>query len=188
VATYSRGMRQRLGIARALVNAPRLVFLDEPTLGLDPAGQRDLLDIVRRVARERGTSVILSTHLLQEADELCDKVAIMHRGRIIKQGTTTEVRGGARDVTRARISVSPEAHDEAVRILRATGEVEDVTTIEARRGAFQVAFRADGREGRLSGTRTFIALQDGGVRVLEFDAQPRRLNDAFLELTQEASA
>ena len=67
-------MRQRLGIARALVNEPRVVFLDEPTLGLDPAGQRQMLDVVRRIASERGATVLLSTHLLAEVEETCSRV------------------------------------------------------------------------------------------------------------------
>ena len=66
-------MRQRLGIARALVNEPEVVFLDEPTLGLDPAGQRQVLDLVRRIARERGATVLLSTHLLAEVEEACSR-------------------------------------------------------------------------------------------------------------------
>ena len=71
IATYSRGMRQRLGIARALVNDPHVVFLDEPTLGLDPAGQRQVLGNVRRIASEHGAAVLLSTHLLAEVEENC---------------------------------------------------------------------------------------------------------------------
>ena len=67
IGTYSRGMRQRLDIARALVNQPQVVFLDEPTLGLDPARQRQVLDIIRRIAEERGATVLLCTHLLAEA-------------------------------------------------------------------------------------------------------------------------
>ncbi|MEP7224884.1 MAG: ABC transporter ATP-binding protein, partial [Actinomycetota bacterium] len=82
IATYSRGMRQRLGIARALVNEPRVVFLDEPTLGLDPAGQRQVLSTVLQIARERGATVLLSTHLLTEVEEVCSRVLILNHGRV----------------------------------------------------------------------------------------------------------
>src|SRR5262249_30200130 len=81
LATYSRGMRQRLGAAGALVNEPQLVVLDEPTLGLDPSGQQQLLDLVARISRERGATVILSTHLLDEVEQTCDQVLILNRGR-----------------------------------------------------------------------------------------------------------
>lgn len=91
VAGYSRGMRQRLGIARALMNRPEVVFLDEPTLGLDPAGQRQVLDIISRVVRDRGATVVLSTHLLSEVEEICDRVVILNRGRIVADGTVADV-------------------------------------------------------------------------------------------------
>jgi len=91
ISTYSRGMRQRLGIARALVNEPQVVFLDEPTLGLDPAGQRQMLATVRRIAGERGATVLLSTHLLVEVEETCSRVMILNRGRVAAEGTVAEV-------------------------------------------------------------------------------------------------
>jgi ABC-2 type transport system ATP-binding protein len=91
ISTYSRGMRQRLGIARTLVNEPRVVFLDEPTLGLDPAGQRQVLGTVSRIAGERGATVLLSTHLLAEVEETCSRVLILNRGQVVAQGTVSEV-------------------------------------------------------------------------------------------------
>src|SRR5207247_640087 len=86
IATYSRGMRQRLGVARALVNGPRVLFLDEPTLGLDPAGQRQILALISGVARERGTTVILSTHFLDEVEEACSRAIILNRGEVLAAG------------------------------------------------------------------------------------------------------
>jgi ABC-2 type transport system ATP-binding protein len=103
IASYSRGMRQRLGIARALVNDPEVLFLDEPTLGLDPAGQRQVLELVREVASERGATVLLSTHLLAEVEETCTRVLILHRGRLVADGTVAEVVARA-DSESARLS------------------------------------------------------------------------------------
>lgn len=91
IATYSRGMRQRLGVARALVNDPRVVILDEPTLGLDPAGQDQLLELIGRIARDRGATVVLSTHHLDEVEQTCDRLLILHRGRVVAEGTVAEV-------------------------------------------------------------------------------------------------
>ena len=91
IATYSRGMRQRLGIARALVNDPQVVFFDEPTLGLDPAGQRQVLRLVEGIARERGATVVLSTHFLGEVEDTCSRVLILNRGRVVAEGTVAEV-------------------------------------------------------------------------------------------------
>src|SRR5262249_39650629 len=85
VGGYSHGMRQRLGIAAALLRDPRLLLLDEPTTGLDPAGMRDMRDLVRRLASE-GITVLLSSHLPGEVEELCNRVAITRKGRIVYEG------------------------------------------------------------------------------------------------------
>jgi ABC-2 type transport system ATP-binding protein len=91
VSTYSRGMRQRLGIARALINEPALLFLDEPTLGLDPKGQRGLLILLKDISRNRNTGIILCSHLLSEIEEVCDEVVILRSGAIVASGTVAEV-------------------------------------------------------------------------------------------------
>ncbi|MCO5222445.1 MAG: ABC transporter ATP-binding protein [Thermomicrobiales bacterium] len=91
VKTYSSGMKQRLLIARALINDPQILFLDEPTRGLDPASARELRQIVREMA-EHGTTVVLCTHYMEEADELCDRVAFLASGKIVALDTPTELK------------------------------------------------------------------------------------------------
>lgn len=88
--TFSKGMKQRLGLAQALINDPELLFLDEPTDGLDPVGRRDVAHIMRRL-REQGTTVFLNSHLLGEAERLCDRVAILKQGSVVRQGTVAEL-------------------------------------------------------------------------------------------------
>src|SRR4051795_2450796 len=90
VRGYSHGMRQRLGIAGALVRDPRLLLLDEPTTGLDPAGMRDMRALIHRLAGD-GITVLLSSHLMSEVEELCDRVAIVTRGRVIYEGALDEL-------------------------------------------------------------------------------------------------
>jgi ABC-2 type transport system ATP-binding protein len=119
ISTYSRGMRQRLGIARALVNEPQVVFLDEPTLGLDPAGQRQILATVRRIAGERGATVLLSTHLLAEVEETCSRVLILNRGRVAALGTVAEVAARAAAPRAARLRISAADEERARRALAA---------------------------------------------------------------------
>jgi ABC-2 type transport system ATP-binding protein len=127
ISTYSRGMRQRLGIARALVNEPQVVFLDEPTLGLDPAGQRQMLAIVRRIAQERGATVLLSTHLLAEVEETCTRVLILNRGRAVALGTVADVSARAAAPRAARLSIPAADKERALRALAAA----DVTILGA---------------------------------------------------------
>ena len=91
VKTYSSGMRQRLLIARALVNQPRVLFMDEPTRGLDPTSARELRALIARLATE-GTTIFLTTHYMEEADELCHRVAFLSQGRIVALDTPRELK------------------------------------------------------------------------------------------------
>jgi ABC-2 type transport system ATP-binding protein len=94
VGTYSLGMRQRLGIAQALLGAPDVLVLDEPANGLDPAGIYDLRALVRSLADDRGLGVFVSSHLLGEVEKVCDRIAIVHRGRALAEGTMAELTAG----------------------------------------------------------------------------------------------
>ena len=89
--TFSKGMLQRIGLAQALLNDPALVFLDEPTSGLDPVGRRLVRDMIADL-KKRGTTIFLNSHLLTEVEQVCDRVAVIHRGRIVASGTLEEVR------------------------------------------------------------------------------------------------
>lgn len=91
ITRYSKGMAQRVGIAQALLGDPGLVLLDEPTDGVDPVGRQQIREVVKEAAR-RGTTVFLNSHLLLEVEQVCDHVAILHQGRVIKQGTVEEIR------------------------------------------------------------------------------------------------
>ncbi len=94
VKTYSGGMVRRLELAQALVNRPRLLILDEPSIGLDPVARSDLWDRVRRLRSETGMTVLLTTHYMDEAEQLCERVALMHRGRIAAIGAPEELKAG----------------------------------------------------------------------------------------------
>jgi ABC-2 type transport system ATP-binding protein len=107
VKTFSHGMKQRLGIAQALLASPELVVLDEPTTGLDPQGMKDVRDLVVRLAREEGTTVFISSHLLHEIEQVATTVAIINEGRLAAQGTVGELLAGRQ--VRVRIDVTPAA-------------------------------------------------------------------------------
>ncbi len=109
VETYSLGMKQRLGIAQAILHKPRLLILDEPTNGLDPSGIHDLREHLLRLAREEGTAIFLSTHLLSEVEMLCDRIAIMKDGRIL------EIRKTAQEEV---LVIETDEHEKAVALLR----------------------------------------------------------------------
>ncbi len=183
IAAYSRGMRQRLGIARTLVNEPQVVFLDEPTLGLDPAGQRQVLELVRRIARERGATVLLSTHLLAEVEEVCSRVLILNRGRVATEGTVSEVARLAAAPRSARLRVAPERLDDALAAIGCAESVESVEPADGLPGSLVVWFAGS---GEAAGRETLRALADAGIPVFAFELEGARLSDAFLAMTESA--
>ena len=117
VAGYSKGMQQRLGLATAVLGRPELVILDEPTSALDPIGRREVRDLIRAL-RERGTAVLLNSHLLGEVEQVCDHVVILDRGRVVHSGALADVAVGAEvRVTLERID------DDAVAVLQGFGRI-----------------------------------------------------------------
>ena len=166
-STYSLGMKQRLGVAAALLKDPELVVLDEPTNGLDPAGMRDM----RRLVRELGASghtVLLSSHLLGEVQQICDRVAVIDRGRMVAESTVEELRGGGElliaaapsDIARERLESMPEVH-----------------AVRSYDGMLHV--RVDDRHTAAVNQ----ALVSAGVAVTGLRRDERQLEDVFLDMT-----
>jgi ABC-2 type transport system ATP-binding protein len=182
ISTYSRGMRQRLGVARALVNNPRVVMLDEPTLGLDPRGQRELLALVRRIATERGVTVVLSTHMLGEVETTCDRVLILHRGRVVADGTVAEVVRRAAAPRRCSLSVPPELRAKTADLLRAGSSSVTITDVGL---SLELADRVSERDASEAVLRPLL---DAGIPVTGFSVESGRLSDAFLAMTEEEAS
>jgi ABC-2 type transport system ATP-binding protein len=185
ISGYSRGMRQRLGIARALVNEPQVLFLDEPTLGLDPAGQRQILSTIRRVAEERGATVLLSTHLLAEVEEICSRVMILNRGRIVAQGTVSEVARQAGAPRSARLRVAADDIDRALTALTNAAAIEEAQVAGGQLGWMTVTLASnDGRTPDELVREALRALIEADVPLHSFELEGARLSDAFLAMTE----
>ena len=185
ISTYSRGMRQRLGIARALLNEPAAILLDEPTLGLDPAGQRQVLDLVRDVADRTGATVVLSTHALPDVEEVCTRVLILDAGRIAMSGTVGDVtramagRRGA--VLRVPVELVERATAALITLPGVTVEVaEDRPDLLK---VVRVAPRGADGDLDLAMNAALQAVVNSGVPVLSYEVEGARLSDAFLALT-----
>jgi ABC-2 type transport system ATP-binding protein len=185
ISTYSRGMRQRLGIARALVNDPVVVFLDEPTLGLDPAGQHQVLGILREIATGRGATVVLSTHTLPEVEAVCSTVLIMDKGRVITSGTVGEVTR----VVAAKRSGQLRVPVELVgRAREALAGLAGVAVEVANERADVLTISMNGADGRQNHSDTGMnaalrAVLSADVPVLSFEVESARLTEAFLAMT-----
>jgi ABC-2 type transport system ATP-binding protein len=187
-------MRQRLGIARALINNPRVVFLDEPTLGLDPRGQQELLDILRQIARQRNAGVILSSHLLSEMESVCDDVVIMNAGAIVASGTLAEVMGRAPQngalQNAVRVRVPAESVPQAQQILQKLPAVEQASSTDKSSGWMTVVLTEKGKGAAspdgLGRNKILEALIDAKIPIAGFETEGNRLQDVFLELTSKA--
>jgi ABC-2 type transport system ATP-binding protein len=170
VGGYSHGMRQRLGIAASLVRRPRLLILDEPATGLDPAGMRDMRTLIRGLAAE-GITVLLSSHQLPEVQELCDRVAIVDGGRVVYEGALSDLRrqGGAG----YRLRTSDDAR--ALEIARAQHGIGHPAL-----GEHGLAFEAQEHDvGELS-----LALGEAEVAILALTPELATLEDLFFRLTE----
>jgi ABC-2 type transport system ATP-binding protein len=187
ISKFSRGMRQRLGLARTLVNDPAVVFLDEPTLGLDPAGQRQVLGMVRDIAQRRGATVVLSTHTLPDVEEVCTSVMILDRGRIVVSGTVREVTSVVAAPRAGQLRVPFElvgqAKDALARVpgiaLDLTDERPDVIRISLT--VPPGAGSGDAEAGLNAAVRAVLA---AGVPILAFEVEGARLSDAFFTMTR----
>jgi ABC-2 type transport system ATP-binding protein len=186
IGEYSRGMRQRLGVARALVNDPQLIFLDEPTLGLDPAGQRQMLELIRDLARRRGATVILSTHFLDEVEEVCSRVMILNRGEVIAEGTISDILQRAAPAT-TRLRVPPELQTVALTALTRAEGVTSAAAIDSEQGWLTATFDIGwlNQHTQPGMNSALISLTAAEVQVLSFEREGGRLSDAFLALTEE---
>jgi ABC-2 type transport system ATP-binding protein len=188
IAHFSRGMRQRLGIARSLIGDPVVVFLDEPTLGLDPAGQASVLRMVEGIARERGVTVILSTHALADVEAICSRVLILNRGRVVADGTVADVARRAAAPRRGRFRVPVDARERAVAVLACAGGMEDVAPADGRADWVVATLDEDPAIPAAPHVRADAAMRvlaDAGIPVLAFELDGARLSDAFLAVTGE---
>ncbi|MCY0900900.1 MAG: ABC transporter ATP-binding protein [Firmicutes bacterium] len=172
VKTYSLGMRQRLGLAQALLHEPSILILDEPTNGLDPAGIRELRDHLRKLAREQGMAVIVSSHLLSEMELMCDRVAVIQQGKLIQVERMGDM-GLSGD---GALSTSFEVDDvgTAEQVLRQHFAAQVVTS-----GEHRVTLPLM----REQVPEAVAALTGEGVRLFEVKSQRKTLEESFLEMT-----
>jgi len=171
VATYSGGMRRRLDLAMTQVGSPQVIFLDEPTTGLDPRGRRGMWQIVRELVTD-GVTIFLTTQYLEEADELADRIAVLHRGRLVAEGTAAQLK---RRIPGGHVSLqfADVTHfDSAARILRPTARDNDALTLQV---------PADGSVKTLK--VLLDRLDQDSIEVETLSVHTPDLDDVFLALT-----
>jgi len=179
VKAYSMGMRQRLGVARSLLNDPELLILDEPSNGLDPSGMAAFRQMIRSFVELDGRTVFISSHLLDEVEKIADDIAIVHEGRLVLHGSVEELVAEGRQGLRLRV-------DDGDRAAAVAGGLPFVTGVE-RRGAGElgIAVTTLDDDSAIALTR---ALVEAGVGVAEVTRERESLEERFLEITGGATA
>lgn len=180
VKTYSGGMRRRLDLAASLLGQPQVLFLDEPTTGLDPRSRQDMWGLIRELV-DRGTTILLTTQYLDEADELADRIAVIDEGRIIAEGTTEELKSRVgNDVLELKITEDAQLGT-AVELLRPiaveapqTNDITDTITLPV----------TDGTHSLVEAVRD---LDQAGIELIDMHLRRPSLDDVFLALTGETS-
>ncbi|MFC9549363.1 ABC transporter ATP-binding protein [Rhodococcus sp. NPDC056960] len=168
--TYSLGMKQRLGVAAALLGEPDLLILDEPTNGLDPAGMAEMRELIVELA-DSGHSVMLSSHMLSEVQEICDRVGVISRGKLIVQSTMAELRGGTSLLVRA---------DPQERAATVLAELLGRAVVDTVGDALAVAVSPD------LAPKVARVLVDAGIDVHELSRRERSLEDVFFAMTSDS--
>lgn len=166
---YSLGMKQRLGVAAALLKDPELLILDEPTNGLDPKGMAEMRDLIRSLGRGERT-VLLSSHLMGEVEQICDRVGVIRHGKLVAEGSVAELRGEGGLLLRA------EPTDKAAHVAASISGVEDVITTDA-----TIRITADPEIAPEIARK----LVKANIRIKEIRPSQRSLEEAFFELTAE---
>ena len=177
IKTYSGGMQRRLDLAAALVHRPKIVFLDEPTTGLDPISREAIWSYVRELNRNEGVTFFLTTQYLEEADRLADTCAIMDAGKIVAQGSPSELKAAiGADVVTVRIEGGADEHARAETAIRQLEGVEDVRTVD---GSVVVYVR----DGASAIARIVLLLDGASLTAREVTLAKPTLDDVFLRAT-----
>ncbi len=176
VATYSGGMRRRLEIARGLIHSPQVLFLDEPTIGLDPQSRRVVWDMIERLRTETGLTISLTTHYMEEAELLCDRIAIVDGGKIIAIGSPAELKTMVKGADRIELEIKGEV-EKALAVIRTQANVHDASVDE--RGAIIISLD----DGAHAMPKLIGQLDEAGAEVSSIRLERISLEDVFLRFT-----
>jgi len=175
VDSLSRGMQQRLGLARVLIHDPKVLILDEPASGLDPRARIEIRELLRELKRMKKT-IMISSHILSELEEICDHVGIIEKGRLVFNGTMEEIRKRMGVQSRVRVRVAGK-QQQAFELLSALPQVQEVKMLDSH---IAVTFK-DGQKVDGIVARTLV---HGGIEVVSLEPEQLKLDDAFLHLTK----
>jgi ABC-2 type transport system ATP-binding protein len=178
VEKYSRGMKQRLHIAKALIHDPELVFLDEPTIGLDPGGARDIRNMVRQM-KEEGKTIFLTTHNMFEADELCDRIAVISKGQIVALDTPAGLKRSVKDISVIELQTYEATSAFVERLEKISGVTKVMSDLDSERQVIKVQTATPAE------VLAQVKAAAGDVTIIDETIKEPTLEDAYLRLVEE---
>jgi ABC-2 type transport system ATP-binding protein len=178
VEKYSRGMKQRLHIAKSLVNDPELIFLDEPTIGLDPAGARDIREMVREMEKW-GKTILLTTHYMFEADELCKRIAVISKGKIVALDSPSGLKRLVKDISVVELQTYGATQNFVEKLKSINGVIRVVADLESERQFIKI------QTPIATDVLTEVTQASAGVKIIDKSIKEPTLEDAYLRLVEE---
>jgi ABC-2 type transport system ATP-binding protein len=174
VETYSTGMKQRLKLAQALVHDPRLLLLDEPTSGMDPAGRKEMLELIQDIAKKESMNIIISSHLLPDIESTCRQVVIMNKGRIAAEESIADLKKDNFHLFEIKVVGTPAAFFERLQALRCQVQEDE-------KSMFKILLPTE-----ISPAALFSAAYETGVQIRHFRQSKTTLEDAFMNVIRES--
>lgn len=186
IANLSKGLKQRVGIAHAMMTDPQILILDEPTSGLDPNQIAEIRDIIRSIGKEK--TIIFSTHILSEAEATCDRIAIINKGQVVANDTTARLKQSATQASFIRLSLSGPSEAQAIELLKTiddTLEIKPLTTTEQDMVSFEIRGSHTSSTDSDRRSRIYLKIKETDWIMMELAKESQALEKIFQELTRE---
>ncbi|MDD4432114.1 ABC transporter ATP-binding protein [Haloimpatiens lingqiaonensis] len=182
VGQFSRGMKQRLGIAKALINKPEIIFLDEPTLGLDPRGQKEIQQLLSDINKNEKITIFITSHMLKDIEVMCNKVCIIQNGVLVEQGSIQELQ--KKYLTHYTLLIETDDNEKAIDVL---SEIEEIRQIDRCNEKLEVKFVKDLSEEKISNVKQKMIhkLYESGMDMKEMSVKTLSMEDIFFRATEK---
>jgi len=186
IANLSKGLKQRVGIAHAMMTDPEILILDEPTSGLDPNQIVEIRDIIKTIGKEK--TIIFSTHILSEAEATCDRIAIIHNGKMVADDTTANLKLGAEQNSLIKLSLKGALKEDATSLLKSIHsslDVKNVDPVEKGLVSFEITYSDDGSKDHDFRSDIYLKIKESDWIIVQLIKESQTLEKIFRELTRE---
>lgn len=182
VGQFSRGMKQRLGIAKALINKPEIIFLDEPTLGLDPRGQKEIQQLLSDINKNEKITIFITSHMLKDIEVMCNKVCIIQNGVLVEQGSIQDLR--KKYLTHYTLLIETDDNERAISVMK---QIEEIRSIDQCNEKLEVKFKKELSDEKISIVKQKLIhyLYESGMDMKEMSVKTLSMEDIFFRATEK---